>query len=273
MIEEKLLPKTYLKYSSFDKNGYYKKLLLENSLYFSSPKNFNDPFDCKVYPNYEVGTKKQIFNKFLEHADLSHPRLPLSERKKIAKKEFDKNFNIIKNPILFEKRVTDIINTGFGIFSLTEKCDNLLMWAHYSDNHTGFCIEFNAKRLFEICKNYIIIKELIMLYKVKYERHYPIINPYSSDYDIQTFVLWLITKSVEWEYEQEWRLIYTMHPNESLVFPDDVIEAIYFGVRSDPTIVNETIKLLSKKSIKPNYYQAILKRKEFGLLFKKISKI
>jgi hypothetical protein len=29
-----------------------------------------------------------------------------------------------------------------GVLSLSEINDNILMWSHYSESHTGFCIEF-----------------------------------------------------------------------------------------------------------------------------------
>lgn len=35
------------------------------------------------------------------------------------------------------------LKNGFGVLTLTESPDNLLMWAHYAKNYTGFCIGFN----------------------------------------------------------------------------------------------------------------------------------
>jgi hypothetical protein len=37
----------------------------------------------------------------------------------------------------------------FGILSLTPHIDNYLMWSHYGDSHTGFCVEFDTCMLVE----------------------------------------------------------------------------------------------------------------------------
>ena len=31
-----------------------------------------------------------------------------------------------------------------GVFCMSEVKDQILMWAHYSEGHTGFCLEFSA---------------------------------------------------------------------------------------------------------------------------------
>ena len=43
----------------------------------------------------------------------------------------------------FNELIIFCIQNGFGILTLTEAPDNLLMWAHYAMNYTGFCIGFN----------------------------------------------------------------------------------------------------------------------------------
>ena len=35
-----------------------------------------------------------------------------------------------------------------GVTCFTEDCTNLLMWSHYAENHTGFCLEFDASNEF-----------------------------------------------------------------------------------------------------------------------------
>jgi len=40
-----------------------------------------------------------------------------------------------------------------GIFSLSKKYDDELLWAHYANSHKGFCIEYDLEillKLFEI---------------------------------------------------------------------------------------------------------------------------
>ena len=56
------------KYRSWQ-NSCHKNLLLYNELYFASPKDFNDPFDCRIPPNYldlSEEEREQYFNDFIK---------------------------------------------------------------------------------------------------------------------------------------------------------------------------------------------------------------
>lgn len=44
-----------------------------------------------------------------------------------------------------KKNLFDMLGGSLGILSLSELPYNLLMWAHYAANHTGFVIEFDDK--------------------------------------------------------------------------------------------------------------------------------
>ncbi len=265
--------KKLYKYTNFDLNGYYKSILYESKLYCTSPKNFNDPFDCKIYPNYQLGNNNDILNKFIEHTYVEFPNLSRKDILKIAKDKFKTNIKIIKNPNLMSKRMEDIINKTFGIYSLSESNDNLLMWAHYAKDHRGFCVEFNVEMLFKVLQNHILINEFLMLKKVKYTSEYPIINPYVSEYKPEDFFDLLTTKSKDWKYENEWRIIYSEHPNEFLKIPEEIITAIYFGVRCNKNDISETISLLSLKKHTPNFYKAKLKMNRFGIEYERIKKV
>ena len=35
----------------------------------------------------------------------------------------------------------------FRVFCSTNQYDNLLMWAHYGNNHTGYCVEYSTKSI------------------------------------------------------------------------------------------------------------------------------
>jgi hypothetical protein len=70
------------------------------------------------------------------------------------------------------------LTNGFGVLTLTEAPDNLLMWAHYAKNYTGFCIGFNSRHWF-FSKSDDIYED----YKGdKFQRDVPIID--RETYDI-----------------------------------------------------------------------------------------
>jgi hypothetical protein len=108
-----------------------------------------------------------------------------------------------------------MLGTGVGILSLTEKPDNLLMWAHYAAEHTGFVIGFDTSH--EYWNNFGDEKgddHAGVLRKVNYSDRRPSPPHIAAASRTEMY----FTKSREWEYEQEWRVF------RSLVKPDHVIE-------------------------------------------------
>ena len=208
--------------------------------------------------------------RYLQHVKLAYPMIDELSQIKIAKSNYDKNIKVIKSPKLLAKRMNDIIDSDYGIFSMSETNNNLLMWAHYSDSHQGFCIEFAAEKLAHICNNYIFIKELILVKKVKYEFTYPFIDPYKLAINTTDFIDWIVTKSKEWEYEKEWRLVYVDHPDEVIIFPEEIFTGIYFGVNAKEKTIDTVIGLFNNKKVVPKFYRGELKYREFGIVFKQI---
>jgi hypothetical protein len=79
-----------------------------------------------------------------------------------------------------------------GIFCLTEKPDDQVMWVHYAKTHTGFVIGFDTN-------DAIFTGPDIRLDKVTYQYREPF--PLSRD--------GCFYKGEEWEHEREWRCVRT----------------------------------------------------------------
>lgn len=117
-------------------------MLQKNQIYFSDPNDFNDPFDCLA--------QESMHENYIE--DLV--RCSASERFGVPFAEItDHQFNVVElefnsEPELrrLKKQVENEIDELklFGVLSLTERNDSILMWSHYSDSHKGFCIGFNS---------------------------------------------------------------------------------------------------------------------------------
>ena len=112
------------------------KILSEGTIKFSKPSEFNDPFDCG--PDHESNNLEE----FIE----SRPDL-------VAKVE--QMNNILPENVNYEKaamleRLKTAIESGefgqkasdsIGICCLTRDPLNLLMWAHYAHDHSGFVVD------------------------------------------------------------------------------------------------------------------------------------
>lgn len=59
----------------------------------------------------------------------------------------------LANPKILEKKIEKYnidFNARFGVFSLTADSNNEDMWNKYANNHTGICIGFDSKKLFDV---------------------------------------------------------------------------------------------------------------------------
>ncbi|MCG8575554.1 MAG: DUF2971 domain-containing protein, partial [Flavobacteriales bacterium] len=149
----KQIPKIIYKYRNWD-DTYNRDLLFKKELYFASSSQFNDPFDCNIPFIY----KKEEFepaNIFLKHYNVlrqTHPNLSDTEIHELV---YENHKNKSWQDESFREKVIQENNrdveNSFGILSLTSDEKNFLMWSHYTNSHTGFCVGFDSKKLHSLC--------------------------------------------------------------------------------------------------------------------------
>lgn len=173
------IPKSIYKY--YSPNG-IEKTILDNTIKWTVPCEENDPFEALASGWDEAVVKRAIEN---------------SQAKEDILNALFKNREI-------QARVSLI--TAFVSFAKRE--DNLLMWSHYGEKHTGACLEFDT---------YCLRKEIDELKKVDYaqaigskrkEVPLPLEDQDDTSPEYQERVRkFLSFKAKEWEYEEEWRFI------------------------------------------------------------------
>lgn len=137
--------------------------------------------------------------------------------------------------------------------------NNTLMWAHYGDEHKGFCIKYKLSNNF--------IKQLP---NDKFEHMYLKKIEYKDsviDIDVPTIDsnLAFATKSKKWSYENEVRLI-AFNPNKSQPFYGimldcgSYIDSIYFGYRCNDKDKNKIRKALGHNVSAPTFWEMKLNK-------------
>lgn len=127
----------------------------------------------------------------------------------------------------------------FMVACFSERIDSILMWSHYSCNHTGFALGYDLipflnpnelnLGLFPIVYGDVKYNaERYLLYMLGHLNKLPVKNP-----DVMSPIKLLLYKSLDWEYEQEWRLIrrgisYFRGCAESIMIKPN---SIYYGCR------------------------------------------
>jgi hypothetical protein len=205
------------------------RIIAHGKLFYASPRDFNDPFDCQ-------------FSVTMREA-------PLSE-KGISKKDELKSFA--------EQWLRDETNQDTAILSLSEVNNDILMWSHYADCHTGICLQLK-------------IPKSNKLYKVQYSQTRPqffFADAREQDRDDARFrdaiIGTLTTKSLHWEYEREWRCIDFDGPGERPL-PERMLTGIIFGCRTSD-LDKEMVKAWIEFRGHPiDLFQAVEKDGEFAL--------
>jgi len=221
----------------------------DNTLKVTNPKDFNDPFDCNMPYLDENLSLKNIFKNEIKRTE------KISSKQYHAGMEQQEGFN--QQILAFEQEIKkefeifssdwDIEISKFRILSLTIKKDDILMWSHYANFHSGVVLGFdNLKDIFDNLKpvkyvyereskNFIVNNFIKKAIRVKN-------NKENEDKEINNFVdkiiEFLYIKKEEWKYEDEYRAIFfnddkrikKLRGIEIINFNKELVSEIIFGL-------------------------------------------
>lgn len=267
-------PKSYFKYMSA---RVAKIVLVNQSLRWSSPLLFNDPFDVErdfgfgfdieelkeplreeivnllsrgKIPDLSCDPRFEWFIRYLRRDDRAKERdvimreLPelLAEGIRQAKNEYN----------MLRTQWREFL-PEFRILCLSAIHDNMLMWSHYSDSHKGVVLEFRCTDNSSVWW---------MAQPVRYQDAPPTLATKEQwvksitrqapldTYDWQLYEPLTLTKTKAWEHEREWRIVNFMREGESGLYADyhfnaRELSSVYLGceiMNEDATDVLSLLK-------------------------------
>jgi len=197
--------------------------LIGGKAYLSSPRQFNDPFDCLptvTFPNDldEFHAKKHLI---LPPFQKAVPHLP----SQVIEEVLTEAFAFAPSGQVRDLAVASVRKTAnqIGVFCLAECVSSVLMWSHYASNHTGIALRFDWRRQMR--------GGLMPLFKVRYSDTRPVVMGFTGeDGDEDAVADALRVKADFWKYEQEWRFIEPNGAGTLVPFNMDVIDGVILGV-------------------------------------------
>lgn len=196
----------------------YQRVLTHNELFFSSPRNFNDPFDCKIDTRYDLMSEDEKYNYFKQvsinysnYHNLGWNEQQIhKEVERLANEHDFTNHDKVNsdNQYLFNAR-----DNFYGVFCSSIMWDSIPMWGYYANNHRGFCVGLSVRELFysgRVGKGGL----------VQYDE-YPLIKPGMSFAEKSSKEIYF--KSNDWSHEKEYRLLQIRmgkHENNTLLDDD-----------------------------------------------------
>jgi hypothetical protein len=230
------------------------KLLFKNKIYIPKPVKFNDPFDSKLNIIEDNDIRKYAFPYYRSHnlsiTDNPDPKIIMLDSDGKIRSE-------IKEELMNTVHEFNNMMNKCGVLSLTIDKSNILMWSHYTREHTGFCVGFERSGIFsdDLC------------FPVNYTRYFPtihVVDFYNSNMAIQHR---FGNKSIDWAYENEWR--YISQKGDIEIDINTNINSITFGIKADVKLIKN---FHSIKKYHPNciFYKAEVHDNQYQIKFVEI---
>jgi hypothetical protein len=241
-LKDTYIPNSLFRYRSF--NEYSLENLKNQQERMSYPIEFNDPFDAGLKINYEVITNELFINRNLHNMieELKENGVSITEKEEKGIRESkDPFFSFAKHMAQFDdnsssrreeiaeaiygvvlnqtKNMFDSIRTGFQtgylVICFSESNDIVLMWSHYAQYHTGFCIEYNFHELGPLHPRNRTLFPLIYTDELFDATQYILQIFMPTGFNNLFGIYPTIRKSTNWAYEKEWRNVFPNGPNAS----------------------------------------------------------
>lgn len=175
------------------------KHILGGSIRMTQPGAFNDPFE--LLP--EIVVRRDQTEKRLDLAfDFLAPRRTDSTQAVVLTSD-----ELVASDFT-SRTILDELNKQVGILCLSKSHNSILMWSHYADQYKGAVVAFDGNHEFfqsQISVEYVSERP---------RRH---IDSYGSE---PIPLAELCAKSLDWEYEQEVRLIRSLRDCDRTEQPD-----------------------------------------------------
>ena len=262
------------KYLPFERLSYLENELLR----ITQPGDLNDPFECLPIPP-SIEEFIEVLNITSKRELVRIEQFPKKERLEIKTKmniKLKQEISKIRNnePENFRMRFYNDgakkINSLIGIISLSRRWNSTLMWSHYTNSHKGFCVGFNSEDNYFKAYNQLSNLERIFLPVVYSDQRVKI--PIVEGEDINPLVM--LTKSNDWEYEEEERLLVTLSQSEKTIqnkpfdvhlfkVPHRLITEIIVGANISPENLKTIKEFCIKNSI--NLYQSKISEHKFDM--------
>jgi hypothetical protein len=267
------LPAVFYKYRPVNERT--KNLLSRRELYFPLAAEINDPFDCRIILNRDAPPetlwpmlKAHLQKKYATADEVevvyrllmdTAPKGYNVTRERAEKFVADEEWR--KMPTHTEIGYMNILSARLAktrLLCMSAVPDSLLMWSHYSDSHQGICLGFAPDPVLSKMK------------PVTYVRDYPDVSSYLVD-DEAYVNLSLYTKSIDWKYEKEWRLVLTAADritNPIYRFPSGTLSEVVFGCQCSFKDRLRVETWIGAAGLDPKMYEAVPARGAFRLQVK-----
>jgi len=262
---------------------YAEDMLERNRIFLSRPDDFNDPFDCQ-YKQVFNATREERIGRFVRVLLKSEPGLPEDQaHERVAQKLKEMGPEGLRRWEQDGKQWEESYQRSrskFRVYCLSRARDSVAMWSHYADGHKGICVGFRAVQGSDrsagfLCdsagggfaEGALCSADALGVWKVHYGDSFPEVNYYAMDTDRKEMWKTILTKSAEWSYEKEWRVVDVHSPAEpKRMLPNGCISEVILGLRLSRLIRLGIIGLVKGAQPQAKVLDARIRPNEYALV-------
>jgi hypothetical protein len=195
-------------------------VLSKHEVWLSPPEAFNDPFDCT--PSVQTTVTDEALTALATKVADARTRDEPEEAKKAMRAQLIKSALASATPFgaiqAEAKKIAAGVRDAARVFSLSARADDVLMWSHYGQSHTGVCLRFrmDVASIFQDAR------------RVIYQQDRPVLDLIGDLGNAMEKAL--LHKAAFWSYEEEWRVI-RLGAKPAQGFPAAALDGIIFGPR------------------------------------------
>ena len=199
------------KYGSFNL-ARLEPIITKNELYLPTPNQLNDPAEAR--PRLAKLSLERIFSFLYNMFLINNPGLPPEEYEK-AKAQIIYNGTRFGPSVLLKEMSRALHGEleTLRIYSMSKRRDNMSLWAKYADDHKGFCLEFSNSGLFAAAR----------------EVRYGDVVDFDPTDLAQMNAYFLFEKTLDWQTEEEVRLVSPRGSKEVVQFDPNLLTSIIIG--------------------------------------------
>ena len=204
-------------------------ILKDRDIRFTQPRFLNDPHELSVEIN-----PQSLIRDFYEH--LLGVGEPPERAADIACRNVD---SLVIDHVTWVTAEREKL----GVLSLCDTPDNMLLWAHYANEHRGAVLELDVSDLIVSRRAPDEIQAMAQV----------IYSDERIDFVGRRLPLWMTLnyKSAAWTYEREWRLYRSLsalrHKTGDVYvadLPPTAVKRIIFGARAVESLEEDTIRFI-----------------------------
>ena len=226
------------------------------TLHFGAPAYFNDPYDCAITARVREPTDEEIEEFRQKYTEIEQiPSLAREQLQVLPKQQLkDWLLRVIQQTVT---RIAEENIRKRGVTCFSEVNNELLMWSHYAEKYTGFCLEFDTN-----------FEPFSKVRKVKYSSSMPSLSVTDAlvHNQYEQFLELYCTKSAAWSYEREWRCIHH-EAGTDWTYEAKALTAIYFGPEINPAAMEIICLILQGQNADIKFFRGARANDNFSVQF------